>query len=349
MKRIPDELKFDIEDAAVAGMLGNMPAVVAEKDHHITDALNILSQIQVAHTARRLERRKNDPKPATINVPTRLVFAGGTCLSKAHGLIQRMSEDIDIKVILDEVPSGYVLPMGNRGRLKALQREVERRLTSAGFRYVAHDDEHNPVLRDSRRYYCLLVSYDARFQDVSGVLRSELKLELIHRPPVLAGEIREMGYMLDQLVPRQAPCRFSMTCITVEETLAEKVLLLLRRCAWKWDGYQRGKFDRALVRHIYDVWRIAVSQPDAIKPAGLIFSALVRKDGDEFRGQHPEFDVAPYKVLRRSLAIAATDEGLKADFEQRLKPLLYAAEKPDFERCYATFAAVAEHMLDCAA
>ncbi|WP_413772876.1 nucleotidyl transferase AbiEii/AbiGii toxin family protein [Achromobacter xylosoxidans] len=25
---------------------------------------------------------------------TRLVFAGGTCLSKAHGLVERMSEDI---------------------------------------------------------------------------------------------------------------------------------------------------------------------------------------------------------------------------------------------------------------
>jgi len=31
-----------------------------------------------------------------------LVFCGGTCLSKAHGLIERMSEDIDFKLVLPQ-------------------------------------------------------------------------------------------------------------------------------------------------------------------------------------------------------------------------------------------------------
>ncbi|RRW40411.1 nucleotidyl transferase AbiEii/AbiGii toxin family protein [Pseudomonas luteola] len=348
MKKIPDELRSDIEDAATAGLLGNLPAVVAEKDQHITDALRSLAQIQVVHTARQRNRRKEDQAPESIDVATRLVFAGGTCLSKAHSLIERMSEDIDIKVILDDVPEGYVLlnGIGSRGRLKDLQQEVERRLTEMGFEYVVHDDEDNPVSRDSRRYYCLLVSYNAHFQDVSGVLRPQLKLELIHRPPILAAEMREMGYMLDQFIPRQAALRFSMPCITVAETLAEKVLSLLRRCAWNWDGYQRGEFDTALVRHVYDVWRITISQPDAIDPACQIFAQLVDKDVMEFKGQHPEFDKDPYMVLRRSLAAAATHEELKANFEQRLKPLLYTNDKPDFQTCYAAFAAVAERMLN---
>ena len=33
MKTIPEELKSDIEDAATAGLLGNLPPAVAEKDH----------------------------------------------------------------------------------------------------------------------------------------------------------------------------------------------------------------------------------------------------------------------------------------------------------------------------
>lgn len=347
MRKIPEELRSDIEDAATAGMLGNLPAVVAEKDQHITDALRALAQIEVTCTAHKRDRRKGDPAPASIDVFTRLVFAGGTCLSKAHGLIERMSEDIDIKVVLEPPPEGYSLAgKGNRARLKDLQEEIERRFTEMGFQHVVHDNEENPVMRDSRRYYCLLVSYGAHFQDVSGALRPQLKLELIHRPPMLDAEMREMGYMLDQFVPRLAPERFSMTCITVAETLAEKVLSLLRRCAWNWDGYQRGEFDTALVRHIYDVWRIADSQPEAIEPACDIFAALVDKDGEEFRGQHPEFDSAPYEVLRRSLAAAAVHVGLRDNFEQRLKPLLYTADKPDFETCYVAFAAVAERMLN---
>ena len=96
MKRIPDELKLDIEDAATAGLLGTLPAVVAEKDHHITDALRALSQVQVIHTARQKDRRRGDPAPAAIQVGIRLVFAGGTCLSKAHSLIERMSEEFGV-------------------------------------------------------------------------------------------------------------------------------------------------------------------------------------------------------------------------------------------------------------
>ncbi|VXD04363.1 Nucleotidyl transferase AbiEii toxin, Type IV TA system [Pseudomonas sp. 8Z] len=327
-------------------MLGNLPAAVAEKDQHITDALRVLAQVQVVHTAFQKDRRKGDCAPASIDLTTRLIFAGGTCLSKAHDLIQRMSEDIDIKVMLEEPPHGYTLKQGVHGRLKDLHQEVERRLTEMGFEFVVHDNGENPVMRASRRYYCLLLAYDAHFQDVSGVLRPQLKLELIHRPPMLAAEIREMGYMLDQFVPREAPQRFPMTCITVAETLAEKVLSLLRRCAWNWDGYQRGEFDTALVRHVYDVWRIAQSQPDAIESACQIFAALVQKDVEEFGRQHPEFAQAPYAVLRRSLASAANHEGLKANFEQRLRPLLYTADKPDFQSCYSAFATIAEQLLN---
>lgn len=348
MKEIPDELKSDIEDAAAAGLLGNLPAAVAEKDQHITDALRILSRLEIKHVAHRKDSGKRDSKPASVAVATSLVFAGGTCLSKAHGLIERMSEDIDIKVVLEDVPEGYVLQDGHtdRARLRSLHREVERSLAELGFQLVVHDDAENPVARDSRRYYCLLVSYAAHFQDVSGALRPELKLELIHRPPILAAERRDMGYMLDRFVPRPAPRRFSMACITVAETLAEKVLSLLRRCAWNWDGHQRGEFDTALVRHIYDVWRIVGNRPDALAAARRIFADLVRKDVEEFLGQHPEFDQDPYAVLRRTLAAAAAHEGLRANFERRLKPLLYAAQKPDYPTCYAAFAIAAEQLLD---
>ncbi len=348
MKRISDEQKSDIEDAATAGLLGALPPAVVEKDLHITDVLRILAQIEVTHIAHQKGRKKGDPRPASIPVATRLVFAGGTCLSKAHGLVERMSEDIDIKVVLDNVPEGYVLQDGHtdRARLGNLHRQVERLLTDIGFQLVTRDDEDNPVARDSRRYYCLSISYAAHFQDVSGALRPELKLELIHRSTVLAAEMRDMGYMFDGLVPRVAPLRFSMACITVAETLAEKVLSLLRRCAWNWDGHQRGEYDAALVRHVYDVWRIAEIRPDALAAARQIFAELVRKEVEEFRGQHPGFDQDAYSVLRRTLASAAVHEGLKTNFEQGLKPLLYAARKPEFETCYAVFARTAEQLLN---
>lgn len=72
----------------------------------------------------------------------------------------------------------------------------------------------------------------------------------------------------------------------------------------------------------------------------------MNKDVLEFGGQHPEFAADPFGVLQRTLKVAQTHEGLKANFEQRLKPLLYASERPEYETCFATFTDVARYLLD---
>ena len=41
--------------------------------------------------------------------PFRLVFSGGTALSRAHRLTRRMSEDIDLKIVSDESGSWTAL------------------------------------------------------------------------------------------------------------------------------------------------------------------------------------------------------------------------------------------------
>ncbi|MCC6778380.1 MAG: nucleotidyl transferase AbiEii/AbiGii toxin family protein [Hyphomicrobiales bacterium] len=67
------------------------PALV-EKDWYVVKAL---AAIAIADTA-----------------PFRLVFGGGTALSRAHGLIQRMSEDIDLRIVGVDKPT--------RGELRKL-------------------------------------------------------------------------------------------------------------------------------------------------------------------------------------------------------------------------------------
>ncbi len=324
---------------------------MAEKDVHITDALRELSRIKVVHTAHKISQKKGDPRPGTLEITSQLVFAGGTCLSKAHGLIERMSEDIDIKIVLGEVPSGYALPKGqsDRARLGDIQTKVCAQLESIGFTLTVVEEESNPVSRDNRRYYCLAVDYGPEFMDISGVLRPQLKVELIHRHPKLNQQMLDFGYLVDRFIGRESVERVQVPCISIAETLAEKVLSLLRRCAWYWDGYQRGDFDTALVRHIYDVWRINTSLPEAVDKAGEVFEALVLEDVKEFEGQNPDFDAAPYAILRRTLVRAATDDGLRKNFDQRLAPLLFAKDKPTFDVCFSSFNAVAKTLLSARA
>lgn len=67
-----------------------------------------------------------------------LVFCGGTCLSKAHGLIERMSEDIDFKLVL---PQG--LSRSARSRLLSqFKKRLAAVLVDAGFA-VRHPRNHH--------------------------------------------------------------------------------------------------------------------------------------------------------------------------------------------------------------
>ena len=56
----------------------DLPESVIEKDYYVTQVIQTLSSIE--------------------NEYFRLVFCGGTCLAKAHKVVQRMSEDVDFKI-----------------------------------------------------------------------------------------------------------------------------------------------------------------------------------------------------------------------------------------------------------
>lgn len=54
------------------------PSII-EKDYYVTHIIHSLSGIE--------------------NEYFRLIFAGGTCLAKAHKIVKRMSEDVDFKTL----------------------------------------------------------------------------------------------------------------------------------------------------------------------------------------------------------------------------------------------------------
>jgi hypothetical protein len=235
---------------------------------------------------------------------------------------------------------------GDRKRLGDLYESIQRELLSLGFGLVQGEHVENPEIRNNRRHCGLALAYQAHFQDVSGALRPELKLELIHRHPRLPVQEQELGFLFERMVPGVLPFRFNMPVISVAETLAEKVLSLLRRSAKEWSGHPSGMADAALVRHVYDVWRIASEQAQAVEDAREIFSALVATDVEEYKAQDQEFAQAPYQVLRSTLAVARNHPGLRRNFELRLQPLLFTRERPDFDTCFETFERVTSRLLN---
>jgi hypothetical protein len=341
MRTITAEQRQRLEDLSAEGLL-KLPASIAEKDIHVTDLLESLSDIVVEHDGfQNLDKRRQRARHDTEIV---LVFSGGTCLSKAHRLIARMSEDIDIKVLLKPPATPLRPKFGRRSRLKVLHESVLGVFQRLDFPLITSEGHGNPHVRDQHRYCRIGARYQPAYEPHIS-LRPELQLELIERPPLLPFEKRSFGYLYEDLTGLPQSSEVSINCISVSETVAEKVLSLLRRCAWKWRGYQEGEMDQALVRHIYDVARIAESTAGALEGAQGIFAALVDKDRAEFEGQNPEFDANPVQVLQETLAQAKTHRELQARYEDTLLPLVYEASSPSYAQAFSVFEDVANSFL----
>lgn len=257
-----------------------------------------------------------------------------------------MSEDIDIKVIL--APTAKPLKKGrsDRMRLKALHARIPELFEELGFPLLEYPDgADNPRITDRHRYYVVGAGYQTAYGEFPS-LRPELKLELIHRQPLLPIERCEFGYLYESLAGLPPTETLAIDCISIAETVAEKVLSPLRRCAYQWDGYQaKGHMDPALVRHVYDVARIATLASDSLIDAREIFPQPVQNDREEFFGQNPEFDADPAGVLKRTLATAGGNDRLLEQYKRHLMPLVYDMAPPTFEETFEVFEQVASNFL----
>ena len=108
MKTISRDQRGAVVEAYQRGLCELGPSIL-EKDLLITEVLSLLTQFEWGEV-----------QP---------VFCGGTSLSKGYGLIQRMSEDIDFKLVL---PTGWN-PSQTRRELRALRRRLTQWMRDAEF------------------------------------------------------------------------------------------------------------------------------------------------------------------------------------------------------------------------
>ncbi|MFA7158796.1 MAG: nucleotidyl transferase AbiEii/AbiGii toxin family protein [Kiritimatiellia bacterium] len=201
----------------------------------------------------------------------RLVFKGGTSLSKVFGVIQRFSEDIDLSVDPDWLGFGGDLRLevsASRSQFEKRARELEDaciaavrdRFLPALKRHVAANlpglpesaltfevDEatHSPVL---------LFAYPREVQ--TGSLRPQVKLEfgsLYDQRPTGAHSIRSLAAEVFPALFREPSCR--VVALEAERTFWEKATLLHAE-------YHRpgGKaLPVGIARHYYDLYCLGMN------------------------------------------------------------------------------------------
>jgi len=263
------------------------------------------------------------------NGPFQLIFQGGTALSRAHRVIERMSEDIDIKVVSEGVPA--------RPALRRLRESITGELLNAGFKFDPKKPEHLKSNYESR--YTL---YRLPYQPIAagqGALRPEIQIETsvwpMRRPPV---DLPVISFIAEAFKrPPEVP---KIACASIAETAAEKFVALARRAGAELAGLQRER-DPTLVRHIFDLHAIREHYDRA--DVSALALEIMQSDAEIYGHQFPAYRDNPLAETLRAIAGVAVDPGFAAGYATFRRDMVYG-EGPDFETAIATLKSLAESL-----
>jgi hypothetical protein len=241
----------------------------------------------------------------------RLLFKGGTSLSKGYGLIERFSEDIDITVFREDIGQPATVEelealsgKKRNARLDAIKAACQEYIQgpmlerlSALLRQTLESANLNPnrarvgIDPDDPDRQSLLLWYPTAIAEGNAYIRRAIKIESgaksaldPHAPVVVTPYIADNLPNLDLAVG-------NVTTVDASRTFWDKVVILHGLRRW---GDRRGELKgggQRVSRHYYDVYRLLVSKSgqkasgnmemaeDCVRHARMFFS-------------RPDFDLA---------------------------------------------------------
>ena len=315
------EAQSELIDAFLAERAVRISTAQIEKDLLICEVFSVFTEPVVY--------REHEAK---------FVLCGGTAVSKAHRLTERISEDIDLRVV---VPSGMSRSAQKR-LLSQVKSEVLDRLRSQGF------DISDEAVKagNENRYVAILLSYESLYPP-DQALRPELLIEISARPPILAPVVCGYDTAINELLGR-AGRSGSITCLDIRETIAGKNAALLRRWSARLRGIGRvfelgNTRDEDIVRHLYDLGRIFEQFPQEMTDgkAGPLARQLLLQDAEEFGNQDPGFRDAPIERAREALGDLAVSAEARQWYERFTTEMVYGVV-PSFEEAMGRIIAFAD-------
>lgn len=320
-----------------------------EKDIHVTDVIKEIANIKSPHFD--------------------IVFCGGTCLSKAYGILERMSEDIDFKIVAKPTYTPVSRGAAKKDR-EELRNQVIDILINSGFlsrELLESDKEKHPKerevtkSRDEYSYNQINIKYKSH-NEVSEVLRdSRVQVELNFTTMQTSPITKSIGYIYKELINDNSK-EANISCISLEEAFCEKLISFPRRLALynvdllkqnnlraelekaglPYDGSKAREFDKTLVRHIYDVYQIKNKHPNIDADVSLMNEFMtenIRKDGSDFKGQHEAFVSDPVGELMKAMKSAKDNPEIEEAYNNFVQDMVYsdALNKPSFIEALEVF------------
>jgi predicted nucleotidyltransferase component of viral defense system len=284
------------------------PALV-EKDFYVVRALAAIAAV--------------DKKALHL----RLVFGGGTALSRAHRLIRRMSEDIDLRIVVESNRPG-------RGTLRRLRARITEALLGAGFKFDPDDPAHRKTDNASRH-----TVYRLPYEPMTigeGALRPTILIETavwpLYRPAV---ELPVISFVAEAL--QRPPEVATIECVSILETAADKFVALSRRAGAELAGLV-AEPDPTLVRHLHDLHALR-EHYDPAEVAALAREIMVA-DAAAYGNQFPAYREDPMRETLRAVGGLAADAGYARQYAEFQRLMVYG-ERPEFEMAISTVVALA--------
>ena len=295
----------------------NLPVESIEKDLWVTQVLHALFSLPVSD---------------------KLIFKGGTSLSKAWGLIDRFSEDIDLAI--DPVFLGKPEGDPTKKQIKKLRKasslyvaEELAEMLRARFEEVGLSDwltveaqpngEGDNTYPEPRQLY---VHYRSAFGDHKGYLRSDIVLEISARSLMEPVAEVEVSSLLSKHLPIRDVAPVPVVTAVAGKTMVEKMFLLHEMFSIEGHGMRAERKSR----HLYDLYKM-MSRPfaeEAIADSELWESIRHHR---EIYTSVSGMDYTP-DVRKRLVLVPREDiiDVWKTDYEQMMGSMIYG-EKPSWD------------------
>jgi hypothetical protein len=242
-------------------------------------------------------------------------FGGGTALGRAYRLLERMSEDIDLRIVGENA--------GARGPLKRMRHAVSKRLEDAGFTV----EGHVRVLQNGS-----YVRYDLPYDPIAkgeGVLRPEIKIEIAAFPICTIPELRSVTSFVGEATGRPAEAN-DVKCVRLAETAADKFVALGRRAGFAFAGHE--PLDHTLVRHVYDI-SCMDGHYDLDAAVAIALGTMVIESKSDRADNYPDYKSDPRAETLKTYNIMSTHTEFVADYEKLMGDMVYGS-RPSFAEAF---------------
>ena len=264
-----------------------------------------------------------------------LVFAGGTCLSKTYKMVERMSEDVDIKIIRTDAGNRL-----SRTALKKSLKKVRNEILDALKLEGLSVPSENVKSRNEYHYTEFKIPYPKQF--ISSVaLRPEIKLDLTLSTSLSPPTLKPVSSFIADTLGK-SPEVSEIHCIRIEDMAAEKLVSLTRRTASVLCG-RLGMDDETLVRHIFDLCAV-----ENVLEGNVHFSEMVQRvvaiDIEQFGNQVPEYRENPRQETAKALRALSELPQYAQRYNNFLGPLVYTTNPPSWEDALGSIYRIAKQV-----